>query len=124
MMSYYIHNIPGRLRVKTPFIKGNPDAAEDLQRILSAIEGIDSTSVNTLTGSVVISYDTRYVDSSRILGMLNEEGYVDLTKAVSNDRYLETAVSKAGGVISKALIGMLLEEAFKGSALTLLTALI
>jgi len=123
-MSFYIHDIPGRLRVKTPSLKGNFNAAEELKRILNSIEGIDSTSVNTLTGSVVVNYDTRSVGSARILHTLNECGYVDLTKTVTNDDYVVAAATKAGKLIGKALIGFLIEEAFEGSALSLLTALI
>ncbi len=71
-MSYYIHDIPGRLRVKTPVIKGNGNAAEEVQRILNVIEGIDSTSVNTTTGSVVINYNARAVQSEKIIDTLKD----------------------------------------------------
>jgi copper chaperone CopZ len=123
-MAYYIHNIPGRLRVKTPLIKGNNNAATELQRILDKIEGIDSTSVNTLTGSVIINYNTRSLSSDTLIDTLKDEGYLDLSKVETNDDYVEAAVSKVGGVISKALIGIFLEKAFEGSALSLLTVLI
>jgi copper chaperone CopZ len=123
-MSYYIHDIPGRLRVKTPAIKGNGNAAEEVQRLLNVIEGIDSTSVNTTTGSVVINYDAKAVQSGKILDTLKDSGYLDPSKTVTNDDYFEAAVSKVGGVVSKALIGLLLEKTFEGSALSLLTVLI
>lgn len=123
-MNYYIHDIPGRLRVKTPVIKGNDNAADDVQKILNVIEGIDSTSVNTTTGSVVINYNARAVQSGKIIDTLKEKGYLDPSKAETNDDYLEAAVSRVGGVVSKALLGLLLEKTFEGSALSLLTVLI
>lgn len=123
-MAHYIHDIPGRLRVKMPAIKGNSNAAGELQRILDEIEGIDSTSVNTLTGSVIVNYDTRSLKSDVILDTLKERGYLDPSKVITNDQYVEAAVSKVGGVISKALIGLFLEQVFEGSALSLLTVLI
>jgi len=123
-MSYYIHNIPGRLRVKTPLVKGSPNTAQDVQRLLEAIEGIDSTAANTLTGSVVINYNSKTVDSGRILDILQQKGYFDISKVKTNDVYMQDAVSKAGGIIGKALVGLFLEKAFEGSALSLLTVLI
>lgn len=123
-MSYYIHDIPGRLRVKTPVIKGNGNAAKEVQKILDVIEGIDSTSVNTTTGSVVINYNARAIQSDKIIDTLKDKGYLDLAKVETKDDFIEAAVSKVGGVVSKALIGLLLEKTFEGSALSLLTVLI
>ena len=123
-MSYYVHNTPGRLRVKIPSIKGSPKFANDVEGILRTIEGIDSTAANTLTGSVVINYDRRIVSSEVVLNILEKQGYFENPKAVSNDRYFEEAVSKAGNVVGKAVFEVLLAKAFEGSALSLLTVLI
>ncbi|NLI81312.1 MAG: heavy-metal-associated domain-containing protein [Deltaproteobacteria bacterium] len=123
-MGLYIHDIPGRLRVKTPIIKGNNSAAESVQKILEAIEGVDSTAVNTLTGSVVVNYNAKAVDSARLLQTLNQKGYIDLSRVSTNEQALQVAASRAGGVIGKAILGLVLEKAFEGSALSLLTVLI
>jgi copper chaperone CopZ len=123
-MSCYIHNVPGRLRVKIPFIKGNENTAEDVKRLLKNIDGIDSTAVNTLTGSVIVNYNSKAVTSERIIDTLTRNGYVDPSKTVSNDQYIENAITRAGGVFGKALLGLCLEKAFEGSALSLLTVLI
>jgi copper chaperone CopZ len=123
-MSYYIHSVPGRLRVKIPFVKGNPNTAADVSRLLEKIDGIDSTAVNTLTGSVLINYDSKSVNSDKILNALTQKGYVDPSKTVTNDAYVQAAVSKAGGVVSKALLGIFLNMALEGSPLSLLTVLI
>ncbi len=124
-MSTYIHNVPGRMRVKIPHMKRNQSSAEELQRILNQIEGIDSTAVNTLTGSIVINYDSRLIGPNRILNALKDRGYVDPSKAMmTNDDVIESAVSKAGGFLGKALLGLLVEKTFEGSALSLLTVLI
>ncbi len=123
-MSYYVHSTPGRLRVKIPSVKGSPKFANDVEGILMTIEGIDSTAVNTLTGSVVINYDKKIVSSEAVLSILEKKGYFEIPKAVPNDRYLEEAVSKAGSVVGKAVLEVLLAKAFEGSALSLLTVLI
>ena len=123
-MSYYVHNIPGRLRVKTPIVKGDPDTAEDIRKILETVVGIDSTAVRPLTGSVIINYDSKTVDSATILDILRRKGYFDASKVQTKDDYMETAITKAGGIIGKALFGFFLEKAFEGSALSLLSVLI
>ncbi len=124
-MSTYIHNVPGRLRVRIPHMKRSQSTAEELQRILNQIEGVDSTAVNTLTGSIVINYDHRLTGPNRILNALRLKGYVDPSMGTTTtDEVIENAVSKAGGVLGKALLGLLVEKTFEGSALSLLTVLI
>jgi copper chaperone CopZ len=105
-------------------VKGNPNTAADVARLLEKIDGIDSTAVNTLTGSVLINYDSKSVNSDKILNALTQKGYVDPSKTVTNDAYVQAAVSKAGGVVSKALLGIFLNMALEGSPLSLLTVLI
>jgi len=123
-MNYYVHNVPGRLRVKTPLAKKNPGAAAEIKSLLESTLGVDSTAVNTLTGSVVIKYDYAAVKSDDILALLHRKGYFDIEKAKTNDHYVEEAVSKAGSVIGKAIISIALDKMFEGSALSLLTVLI
>lgn len=123
-MGYYLHDIPGRLRVKTPLIRRNPNLAQEVQDLLRPILGIDSVMVNTVTGSIVIHYDSRQVRSKEILDILKKTGYFDPSKAITNDQYVHAAISKTGNVIWKALFGAFVGEALEGSALSILAILI
>lgn len=123
-MSYYVHSVPGRLRVKSPVVKEDPGSAEDIQRLLQKVAGVDSTAVRPLTGSVIINYDTRAVDSGTILDVLKHRGYLDASKIEGREDYLEAAAAKAGGVIGKALLSFFLGKALEGSPLWLLTVLL
>ncbi len=123
-MSYYIHDVPGRLRVRIPRLKRSNDTAEAIRRILASIEGIDSTAINTLTGSVVVNYNSKSLNAARILDSLTQNGYFDSIAAERNNAGLPPAVSRAGGLIGKALFGLVLEKAFEGSALSLLSVLV
>lgn len=123
-MSYYVHNVPGRLRVRTPIVKGDPETAEDIRKLLEAVVGVDSTAVRTLTGSVIINYNSKAIDSDTILDILMRRGYFDASKVQTRSDYVETAATKAGSIIGKALFGLFLEKAFEGSALSLLSVLI
>ena len=77
-MSYYIHHVQGRLRVKSPFIKRSSSAAQEIKRLLGQIRGIESTEINTVTGSAVIFYEPKAVSSQEILETLEIAGYFDL----------------------------------------------
>ncbi|HWP49551.1 MAG TPA: hypothetical protein VNM22_20500 [Candidatus Limnocylindrales bacterium] len=123
-MSYYIHNIPGRLRIKTPVAKSSSQQAKAIQRILHSIPGILSTLVNPLTGSIVIHYDPEVVNSEEILNTLNQQDYFDWSRAVTNDQYIRDIVAKIGKVIWKAFFGTLVEEALEGSSLSFIKVLI
>jgi len=123
-MSYYIHHVQGRLRVKTPLIKGNPSAAQDVKRLLRKIQGVEVAQVNTVTGSAVIYYEPKAVSSQEILDILEEAGYFDLSKALTNDQHVYAAAAHTGGILWKVLAGALVERAFQGSALSLLAVLI
>jgi hypothetical protein len=92
-MSYYLHNVPGRLRLKTPHIKGDKKKAEEIQNFLSQIPGIQSTSTNTITGSLAIHYNPKIVFPKSITDKLNQAGYFDSTKAINNDQYIFSAAS-------------------------------
>jgi hypothetical protein len=57
------HQIPGRIRMKVPSAKGNPEQLEGYKEILGAIPGIESIETNPDTGSIVLRYDPDAHDS-------------------------------------------------------------
>ena len=96
-MSYYWHHVPGRLRLKTPSIKGNEVGAVNIQVFLKQFGGVLSTAVNTVTGSLVINYDPQVIDSESLTHNLSRAGYFDRTKAITNDQYI---FSKASSLLN------------------------
>ena len=123
-MSYYMHNVPGRLRIKSPLLKRNAAAADELKKALSTIQGIAAVDFNLTTGSLLINYNHRTAKPEDIIGLLERKGYFDRTKATTNEAYIHTAATKTGRVIGKAALGLALEKAFEGSALSLISLLI
>jgi copper chaperone CopZ len=123
-MSYYLHNIPGRLRVKTPQVKGNEARAEEVRRMLLTIEGVADVCINTVTGSILVQYDSGRVNHRELLEALREGDLFDPSKAVTNDQYIYGASLKAGSILKKAIVGTLVDKALEGSAFSLLAALI
>ena len=52
------HQVPGRVRMKIPAGKGNPELLEQMKQTLVAIPGIEEVIINPDTGSLVLHYDT------------------------------------------------------------------
>jgi hypothetical protein len=52
------HQVPGRVRMKIPAGKGNPELLKQISEMFAAIPGIEEIVVNPATGSVLLHYDT------------------------------------------------------------------
>lgn len=123
-MSYYMHDVPGRLRIKSPFIKGNENLAKHIERFLEQINGIQSITTNPRTGSIIMTYNEKKLTSKMLLDMLKTRGIFNPAKALTNDQYIHSNASKASQIVYKAVVGAFVEKAFEGSALSLLTVLL
>lgn len=119
-----MHSVPGRLRVKSPQLKRNSAAADELRKALSTMQGIATVDFNLTTGSLLINYNKKTTKHEDIIGLLERKGYFDRTKAESNEGYIQAAAGKTGRVIGKFALGMAIEKAFEGSALSLISLLI
>jgi Heavy metal associated domain 2 len=51
------HQVPGRVRMKIPAAKGNPELLRQIGETFAAIPGIERITCNPATGSVVMHYD-------------------------------------------------------------------
>jgi len=51
------HQVPGRVRMKIPAGKNNPDLLKQVSETFAVIPGIEHVTVNPTTGSVVLFYD-------------------------------------------------------------------
>jgi hypothetical protein len=123
-MGYYIHNTPGRLRLKIPQLKRNIRLADDLSLLLGEKNGVQSVEINTLTGSLKVNFNDSVVSSNSLLNLLSQEGHIDLTKLISSKNHMDSVFSSAGKVASKALISLALDKAFEGSSLSIIAAFI
>ncbi len=57
------HQVPGRIRMKIPSGKGNPELLEQMKQTFGVIPGIEQVTINPATGSVVLHYDTDHHDA-------------------------------------------------------------
>jgi Heavy metal associated domain 2 len=56
------HQVPGRVRMKIPSAKGNPELLQQICDTFAVIPGIERITVNPATGSVVMHYDVEQHD--------------------------------------------------------------
>ena len=123
-MKHYLHHIPGRLRVKTPLMKRNPNLAEEVQGLLQPVKGIHSVVINPVTGSILVEYSAELTGSASILNILKKSGYLDLSKTVTNDQYIQARVSRTAKIFSSAISGAFLELALQGTGFSFLALLV
>jgi hypothetical protein len=123
-MKYYVHNVPGRLRIRFSELKNDSSGLTRVIERLYKHDIIESATVNAKTGSILISYDPASVNHDVILNLLVDEGMIDLSDVICNDRYVKDIVYKTGTTLSKAIAGLFIDIALEGTPLSLLTVFI
>ena len=123
-MSYYLHHIPGRMRVKIPLLKERPAVVAEIQERLQTMDGVERVQINIITGSVLIYYDPDVVQSNQLIQMLKNHDYFDETMAVSHDDYMRDAAARATRKIGKVVFGWAVGKTLEANGLAFLAALI
>lgn len=62
-----VHAIPGRIRFRMQRIKGNDAMADEVARLIAAIDGVEQVEANIHTGSVLVQYDASKIKSFGLL---------------------------------------------------------
>jgi hypothetical protein len=74
--SIYLHVLEGRLRIKVPEVKNDPDRAREIETRIRMIEGVERVTANPVTGSVLILYDAGRTVMGDITETLRTWGYL------------------------------------------------
>ena len=120
---YYLHKTPGRIRLKSPILK-NPLFHKDAQDILAGFEGIHNCDINRTTGSMTVHFHPARIKADDIVRSFEDAGLFDSKMAVTNDQYVKEIVSKTGNIVSKAIFGGIVDYAFAGTPLALVSYII
>ncbi len=123
-MTYYVHNVPGRLRVTVPAIKGNNFLCLDLEGQIGGMHGVKDVLVKPVTGSIVVTYDENLISKNDILAVLQDRGLFDPRLARDKRSDSELAGQKAGYAVCRAAIGWAVGKALEGNGLSFLAAFI
>ena len=103
----YIHNVPGRVRIKNDILKRNPDSVDEIRKALSTIVGIGTVDINLTTGSILVHYNPKVTNGEEIAGLLEKRGFFDCSTAITNDEYFKQKVSKVVETLLMAVAGTL-----------------
>lgn len=121
-MSHYIHDIPGRLRIRSAALRDRVASALDAQERLLDLDGVRHVRLNTRAGSLTVEYDPARLSRHDILASLDPIGCVprtDTPKASTGP-----LSGKAGQLFGKALAGALVNKIAERSALKLVSVLL
>ncbi|MFP4348481.1 MAG: HMA2 domain-containing protein [Thermodesulfobacteriota bacterium] len=123
-MKPYIHNVPGRLRVKIPGLKGDPKRGRKAAELIEAMDGIDTVKVTPLTGSVIVYYDPDTAIPSRILDALEANGYFERTEQKTSPVRTAFEQKVSTEAVFRKVLHWMVEKALERSGQALLAALI
>jgi hypothetical protein len=122
-MSYYVHYVPGRIRVRIPVIRENPYKAFEIKNLLD-LKGVEKVEISHLTGSIVVKYNPDMVDSTFLLGALSEKGYFDSRQTITCDDQICKVTRAAAAKAGRFFFGWAVGKALESSGLSLLAAFI
>lgn len=128
----YIHDTPGRLRIKIRALKKNDNAARGFKSFLEELDGIRSVCVNLTTGSVTIHYDHQLFDARAILQALQQQGLLEAPLPVpvkaaarsGGNAALDRAVGQAAETLGRAVFDRLMEKAVERAAMAVIAAVL
>ncbi len=124
-MSYYVHHIPGRLRVRSAAVKKDETKASAAKALLAGVPGVRSSEVNTLTGSIVVHYDPALTSGPAITTLLRERGYFLQPALPKTPVHLRSAAANEfGSRFAKKLATYAIETAIERSVVVLVGALL
>ena len=123
-MIYYVHHVPGRIRVKIPGIKHRPYKADKIREMLQEQNGVDRTNVNLSTGSVIAYYDPETTTAEQILNILKYNGFFDEDASFNISDDIDRMSSRASEAFGKAIFGWTVGQILNASGLSFLAAFI
>lgn len=125
-MAYFIHHVPGRLRVKSQKLKRNESFGRIIRDHLGRFDGVLSVELSVVTGSVVILYDTELTSAQAILEFLQTTGFSQDPGQAPAFAAAPAAVarSSSGPRVSDKVLNKIVETVIERSAVALIAALI
>ncbi len=119
----YIHHIPGRLRIRIPTLRNNPQEIERVRNAL-AVEGTTTFNANPLTGSVIVTYDVARLSHQRLLEILKTNGVYCENRVTTMDAQLRKASHTAARKASRAMFSWAVGRILEANGLSFIAAFI
>src|SRR5262245_39777228 len=132
--SRIIHVSTGRVRLRVPWIKDQPQLAQALAGSLGGLQGIQECRANAECASATISYEEHRWTADKVCRRLNRMSWRDIERCLvangnaasemdQNSSWFELSLSSAGvalGLICEPLAPILVPLLLAGSALPML----
>lgn len=84
-MAFYLHHVPGRLRIQTPRLQRTQEAAQDACDNVMTIEGVCEASANPITGSLLMLYDRQRLAPAQLWEALCDRGLVSGVQPIPDE---------------------------------------
>ena len=123
-MTILVHHVPGRLRVKINGLKHQEYQAKKIRNLFCGLYGIDKSSVNTLTGSVVLYYDPSVFSMDQLLNILKYNNVMDSNERIVFEEPVSDRSTKIGMALGKAAFSWAVGKALERSGLGFLAVFI
>jgi hypothetical protein len=123
-MGCYVHNVPGRLRVKSERFKHRKSGAGQAEKLLSGLYGIDGVKTKDLTGSIVIHYDPDVFSSDQLINILRHYDIIGANQPIHYEKPVGERSTKAGMALGKAVFSWAVGKALQESGLGFLAVFI
>ena len=130
----YMHELPGRLRVRCPLLRKNTEKTTAIRDSLVSTCGVKSVTVNPTTGSFTVYYDQDRTSGTDLLGILEKHGChseaVPAAKPISTRTGIPIAIVRGRALssrnpqIAKAVAGFVVEKAIERSLMALVAAVL
>lgn len=106
-MNTYIHQTDQRVRVRSDFIRQNPEEVSTLIEQLNKIHAIQQVNYKRYAGSVAIQFDKNELDSKSVLEILESNGWM---QSDTRPSFIENAVVSGTKTFARGMAGMALNR--------------
>ncbi|NBC31305.1 MAG: hypothetical protein GVY13_01385 [Alphaproteobacteria bacterium] len=118
-MPVYVHQVPGRVRIRTSWIARCPHRAEQAAAEAGALAGVGRVEVNARADSIIVHYDPGRLSARAVLDRLAGAGMLDAAVAARPDPGSGAAASGNGQRGKNGFAGLGAELPIAAGAATL-----
>ena len=118
-----LFSIPGRMRLYIEDLKRNPNASINVENLLKKISNIDSIKINLTTGTILLTYNSYYIDEDMICKVISSSS-IEINNSNNTNCYKDkmNIYSKELFPDTKSLSKRLLAVSISVSSILLFTA--
>jgi Heavy metal associated domain 2 len=117
-----VHSLPGRLRLRLAWLRGEEEEATALAEMLARLGGMVRVTVRPYTGSVLCDYEPAEIDERAILEAVKAETGVRMLLRASDPEPKQVSADERAAVEEGTTIAKAVARAFRQINLDLLQA--